>query len=403
VTTQHISSEPRPGKHVLALDGLRGIAIIFVMLFHYINSSNFAAGSQLTRRISSVAACMWTGVDLFFVLSGFLITGILLRAKDEPSYFTNFYMRRVLRIFPLYYGALVLIFLIVPHFVPVVTPAVKRVYDSQGWLWAYAEDVVIMVRNQDYFDVDWLWIGQFWSLAVEEHFYLVWPLLVFLCGRRALIATTLGLMLVTPLLRAAMLAHHIDPAAIYTSTLSRSDELACGGLVAILAEKRSYESMAKLARWGALASCSYLFSVILVRRKPLYWEHWTSLGLGFSALALGFAALIVFALAPRRNLLRRVLENRVLRGFGKYSYGAYVIHTPLQPVYLRLFPPERIGLAARGLGYTASRLVGLLGFAALGIAVTMVLAFVSFSVYEKPFLKLKRYFEYEEPVRAGTV
>ncbi|HLK39152.1 MAG TPA: hypothetical protein VKU41_20460 [Polyangiaceae bacterium] len=108
---------------------------------------------------------------------------------------------------------------------------------------------------------------------------------------------------------------------------------------------------------------------------------------------MGAAAVLVLAQTP--GLLRRALESRVLRGFGKYSYGAYVLHTPMEPVFLRLVPPEKIAGMARGLGHSGSRLVGLLGFGAIGIGGTMLLALASYYAYEKPFLGLKRYFEYD--------
>src|SRR5689334_3654448 len=182
---------PASGQHVPALDGLRGVAILSVMLFHYVTASGFGEDAWVTRKIIGACGCLWTGVDIFFVLSGFLITGILLRAKGSPGYFVNFYMRRLLRIFPLYYGALVVIFLIVPHLVHDVTPGVKRILDSQAWMWGYSQDFAISYHNADYFDVDWMWVGHFWSLGVEEHFYLVWPLLVFALAPRALTATCL--------------------------------------------------------------------------------------------------------------------------------------------------------------------------------------------------------------------
>jgi peptidoglycan/LPS O-acetylase OafA/YrhL len=392
---QRSSTAVQTSDHVPALDGLRGIAIILVILFHYVTASRFGGDAFVTRKILGVCVGMWSGVDLFFVLSGFLITGILLRAKDTPGYFRNFYMRRVLRIFPLYYGALVVILLVVPHFAAgAMTPAVQRIYDTQGWLWAYSEDIAISVYNDDFFDPDWLWVGHFWSLAVEEHFYLVWPLVVFACSRRGLIATSLSLIALTPVVRFAMLAMHMVPAAVYTLTLSRTDELAFGGLLAVLSQKWSYEQLAKLARWCLTGSVVYLVAVILIRRKPFYWDHWSALGLGFSALAAGAGALVVFAVAPTTNRFQLALQTPILRAFGKYSYGAYVIHTPMQPVYLRFFPPDSIARLAAGLGHSGSRLVGLLGFAAIGMALTMLLAVVSFHAYEKPFLKLKRYFEY---------
>jgi peptidoglycan/LPS O-acetylase OafA/YrhL len=386
------------GDHVLALDGLRGVAILAVMLFHQITATGgYGADAWITRKIIGLAVNLWTGVDLFFVLSGFLITGILRRAREQPSYFKNFYMRRALRIFPLYYAALVVIFVLLPRLPELQTPAVQRVFDAQGWLWGYSEDLAILVHNEDFFDPDPLWVGHFWSLAVEEHFYLVWPLVVYLCRRRTLIGVSLALIVATPLARGVMLALHGDMAMIYTQTFSRTDQLAMGGLVAILAEDWSAERLARHARVAIAAAVTTIVLAMAIQRGPLWWGHWTALVPGFSALGLGAAGLVVFATAPRANPLQRVLRAPVLRAFGKYSYGAYVFHVPMQPVYLRLFPPGKLGALAAGLGHAGSRLFGLLAFAALALALTMGLAAASFHLFERPFLRLKRFFEYGRP------
>ena len=391
-------SDRRPlarGEHVPALDGLRGVAILAVMLFHLITACGYGSDAWITRKIIGLAVSLWSGVDLFFTLSGFLITGILLRARDKRWYFTNFYVRRSLRIFPLYYGALIVIFLVLPHVVAIDGAGVRRVYHAQGWLWGYSEDVAIFLSNEDYFDPDWLWIGHFWSLAVEEHFYLVWPMVVYFCRRRTLVLVSLALVAATPLIRGFMLYRHLDMAMIYTQTFSRTDELAMGGLVAVMAERFSYQQLARYARWAVGVSIACVVLAMVIQGGPLWWGHWTALGPGFSALALGAAGLLVLAQSPGGNPLSRLLEGRVLRTFGKYSYGTYVLHVPLQPLYLRLFPPSAIGALAGGLGHSATRLVGLLGFAAIGIAVTMGLAVLSFHLYERPFLTLKRFFEYD--------
>jgi len=297
------------------------------------------------------------------------------------------------------------IFLVLPHLVAVDTPGIRRVYASQGWLWAYAEDLAIFVHNDDFFDPDWIWIGHFWSLAVEEHFYLIWPMVVFFCRRRTLVVVSLALIVATPLIRGLMLFRHLDMAMIYTQTFSRTDELAMGGLLAVMAGRFSYARLARYARWAVTGSVAYLVVAMAIQRGPLWWGHWTALGPGFSALGLGATGLLVFAQSPDGNPLSRLLEGRVLRTFGKYSYGAYTLHVPLQPLYQRIFPPADIGALASGLGLDGSRLVGLLGFAALGTAVTMALAVLCFHAYERPFLGLKRFFEYrqrEDVVDAGA-
>src|SRR5438874_11818359 len=128
----------REAKHIPSLDGLRGLAIILVLLFHFTpEGGGHTLIGVLTRWVSRLG---WCGVDLFFVLSGFLITGILFDAKGSPHYFRNFYMRRVLRIFPLYYGVLLVVFIIVPLF-KTMTADDWRLMNNQHWLWLYAANI----------------------------------------------------------------------------------------------------------------------------------------------------------------------------------------------------------------------------------------------------------------------
>jgi peptidoglycan/LPS O-acetylase OafA/YrhL len=167
-----------------------------------------------------------------------------------------------------------------------------------------------------------------------------------------------------------------------------------GALVALIAQERSLESLARPARFAALAAAGYFVAVAVVHRKPLWWGHWTALGPGFCFFAVASAGVIVLAQTPGDHVLRRVLEGWLLRGLGKYSYGAYVLHTPLEPLFLRLTPPAHLAELARGLGHSGSRVVGLLGFGTVGICGTVLLAIATYHAYEKPFLNLKRYFEY---------
>lgn len=384
---------------VPALDGLRGLAVLCVMLYHFGTASGFQADTFVAKKIVGLFCNLWSGVDIFFALSGFLITGILLREKQEPGYFTRFYMRRSLRIFPLYFAALIVIFIVLPtlHLQAFDNPGVQRVMNAQGWMWAYSQDLAITYHNDDFFDPDPLWIGHFWSLGVEEHFYLVWPLIVYLCSRRQLILTSVLLIVAAPAVRWTMMHYHMDPAAVYTFTLSRMDQFAIGGLLALFVREYEPAQLMRWARWAAAATILFLVVCVIEMRQPFYWSYPEALGFGFSFLALGSSALIVYAISPQHNAIKAGLELGWLRFVGKYSYGAYVLHTPLQYGFMQLFGPQRIEPLAEPLGHATAQLVSLLGFVVLAIALTMLLAVIVFRVLETPFNRLKRYFEYGKP------
>lgn len=387
---------------VAALDGLRGVAVLCVMLFHFGTASGFQADTFVAKKLVGIFCNLWSGVDIFFALSGFLITGILLREKDDPGYFTRFYMRRSLRIFPLYFAALAVIFIVLPalHLQALDNPGIHRVQDAQAWMWAYSQDFAISWFNHDFFDPDPLWVGHFWSLGVEEHFYLVWPLIVYLCSRRQLIWTSALLIVAAPAVRWTMMHYQMDPAAVYTFTLSRMDQFAIGGLLALFVREVEPAQLMRWARWAAAATVLYLLACVIEMRQPFYWTFPEALGFGFSFLALGSSALIVFAISPQHNAIKAGLEFGWLRFFGKYSYGAYVLHTPLQYGFMQLFGPQRIEPLAEPLGHATAQLVSLLGFIVLAITLTMLLAVVVFKVLETPFNRLKRHYEYGKPMKA---
>ncbi len=388
------------GSRCAALDGLRGVAVLAVMLFHLITVENgYGSDAWITRKIVGLADNLWAGVDIFFVLSGFLITGILLRTKQDEGYFRKFFFRRALRIVPAYYATLAVVFFVLPHFLAFDTPPLQRIQSAQAWVWGYAQDVSFLVANEDFWDTRLLWLGHFWSLAVEEHFYMFWPLVIFFCQRRTAIKVSIALIVITPLLRAWMLLEHFETVVPFTQTFSRTDELAMGALVALLAQDLSYERIAGFARWGMAASAAYLLTAVVIQHGPLWWEHWTILGPGLTAVGLGAVGLLVLALSPEGNPLSRMLETRVLQLLGKYSYGIYLVHVPMQPLYLWLFPPAGLGARATALGVNGATMVGVVGFVILGSACSTGLAVASFHLYEQPILRLKRFFGYEASER----
>jgi peptidoglycan/LPS O-acetylase OafA/YrhL len=213
-------------SHLPVLDGVRGLAILLVLTFHF--AVMYDCEEMLRHWWLRPLAGGWCGVDLFFVLSGCLITGILLDAKGGSHFFRNFYARRALRIFPLYYGFLVLIFLARPVFA-LSSDALADMDRARSWLGLYGQNVWLMFSGR------WLppLVNHLWSLAVEEQFYLAWPFLVWLCSRRRLAWVCGGVLAGCLALRVAMMLAGLDPMVAYVFTLTRLDGFAAGGLVAL--------------------------------------------------------------------------------------------------------------------------------------------------------------------------
>jgi peptidoglycan/LPS O-acetylase OafA/YrhL len=368
------AAAPRAGgKHIPVLDGIRGVAILMVMVFHLMPGIDHPG--RAWTAVGHAVGFGQTGVDLFFVLSGFLITGILLDAKNEPRFFRNFYARRILRIFPLYYGVLIVLFLVGAH----LSGEQPRLPAGSGqlWFWFYASNF--------HYPAGAVAIGHFWSLAIEEQFYLVWPTVVWLCTPRQLRWVCVAAMAEAFISRWYM-ARYVNPEHAFYFTFCRIDSLAAGALLANLI--REPWGMSLLRRWSLptmLAAAAVTGASWLAISKG---EHGWGLIVKHTLLSVFFGSVIAASVVESSGLLTGCLSARWLRLLGKYSYGLYVYHGIFAASFDRLYPTETLiaGLHSPQLGATAHMV--------LGMATTLGIAMLSWHLYEKQFLKLKRYFEY---------
>lgn len=382
------SSATRPGTHIVALDGIRGLAILLVLLYHFAGWSGRPSGDAAANLYLRLASLGWMGVDLFFVLSGFLITGILLDTRDSPRYYRSFYGRRTLRIAPIYYGLLALIFVLAPVLSWPLAAEGGRFGDRSWWLWCYATNLRQGLLGKWIFEGSWLDLNHLWSLAVEEHFYLVWPAIVRVCGPARLVWPCGGCIVAAPLIRTGMAVAGCDPIGTYVLTPCRMDALALGGLIALWSRGRTDGSRRRvLGRWMAAIGLGLAALVVLA---PGGGPTPYSLGMrtvGLSALAAAAGGLVLLSgSAAAGGLWHRLWTSAGLRVLGKYSYGIYLYHHPFAR---GLVPHLKRALAD---SHGVVRLPGLLLIAAIGIAASLSVAAVSYHLVEAPFLRLKRFF-----------
>jgi peptidoglycan/LPS O-acetylase OafA/YrhL len=359
-------------RHYLALDGLRGIAILAVFFYHFGGGQR---SSNLVIRIwSSLADTGWMGVDLFFVLSGFLITGILFDTAHKSHKVRNFYARRSLRIFPLYYGVLFAFLLLTP---------VLQLHWRAGHLlyFVYLSNMMPVFTPGLASPGHNMMVGHLWSLAVEEQFYLVWPFIVWwIKDRKKLLWVCLAIMVGALLLRVILVYRGVGFGYIYPILPTRIDTLVCGGAAALLARGPSPDRLP--VRATLLLSGIGALVVLLVMRSSNIGNQVLAT-VGYTIFAVFFAGLVLCA-QQDRGWIAPIGRLSFLRFFGRYSYGLYMYHGLLFVALVSLAHPIQRFFHSELLGGVV--LVG----SALGI--TIAVAMLSFHYFEAPILKLKKRF-----------
>lgn len=374
-------SPPAEPTHLPALDGFRGLAILAVMLSHFLN-----AGHAVTEETWWGRALLggFVGVDMFFVLSGFLITGILLDARVTTARgFGVFYTRRALRIFPLYYASLALVFLLSPA-------GPDSGADSPWWYWTFASNLGATWKGRWLVSPEGFDLGHFWSLAVEEQFYLVWPFLVAALGRRHLPKICLACLVIAPVTHFAFHFSGNAPAA-YLFTPVRLHTLAAGAWLALAFRdpvrwdfvRRHAKPVLLVTATISLAALIFPRHLSLVPFSPFLWG---------SALVLALASPAAGSTAPWQALL----STRPLLVLGKLSYGLYILHYLFDPWLKQVLHDRWI------LNLTGDRpLLALALFLIAAFALSLAAAALSWHLFEKPILSLKRYFRYPRNSASG--
>ena len=342
--------------YVPALDGLRGLAILLVLCHHL--------GKHLYPPLDGIFYLGWVGVDLFFVLSGYLITNILLNTKNNPRYYKNFIGRRTLRIFPLYYFALTIFFIFIAK-----GERFQYLLDNQAYFWSYTQNLLFAFDGWPRNKV----LNHLWSLAIEEQFYVLWPFVILFFSNKNILRIAIFGMLLSLLLR------NINPTIpyAYTFTFARWDTLMLGGIIAVGIRDFRYR-LEKYTLPVLLLSALGVMIILAITQSGTN-DHPLMARVGYSLIGLMFGALLIttFDTASIGNISRKIFEIKSLRLLGKYSYGIYVYHFILYNlIYKSLHEYLENHWYASG----------------TFLVITLLVSYLSYHLFEVKFLQLKKYF-----------
>lgn len=354
-------------KYQPRLDGFRGLCVAAVFLFH-----------------AQFLDFGWIGVQAFFVLSGFLITAVLLEGKQSAdtgwAYFRDFYARRALRIFPVYFVYIGVIAWGLPLAWPAMADAIRaHVPDHLFGLLTYTYNFSRLDGSpaSPFF-------GHLWSLSIEEQFYFAWPLCVLLLRREALVRLCVGLVVAGPVVRAISAFLSVDDArTIYFLTTSQVDAFAAGALLTLAPHSALARHITGVPlRWATLGVllATAIVAVLSVMSHvkltalgwPLYMPNFGASIWGYTVLNLWFMVLLAnIGAVP-------LVGNAAIRRLGRVSYGFYIFHFPMLWAFYTLSGAARGTFTALNIGVSIAAFIA-----------TWLAAEASFKFVERPFLRLK--------------
>jgi peptidoglycan/LPS O-acetylase OafA/YrhL len=348
------------------LDGLRAMAVLAVLWTHYLPEEYWLFGVY------------WggVGVRLFFVLSGFLITGILLKSRqhiiqgNQCSLFAirQFYIRRFLRIFPLYYVTLALAALI----------AIPQVRETIVWHISYLSNIYFALQGRFHGSV-----GHLWSLAVEEQFYLLWPWIIFFLPYRWLLPTIIVAIGIAPLFRFTSTIIGLNQVAIWVLTPSACDTLCLGALLAYLYSHEDDFVISKKKVFQFFFLTGLFITLILPILPWLGAQNLIVSSLTDTGRGMLFTCLVAAAANGFGSFVGKILEAKPIAYLGKISYGIYLIHAFIPDIICRTFDY-----------FNLSSYKSPLTIAFFSTVATILVATITWQVLERPINDLKRFFQY---------
>jgi peptidoglycan/LPS O-acetylase OafA/YrhL len=379
------TENPSKREHLVALDGIRGYGFLGIFFAHYLSAvidryRSHPWGTCLFY-IEQIA---WLAVPAFFVLSGYLVGNILFNTRNREGFFRVFYGRRVLRILPVYYIALIGVAAVnLAHGIHLDQVFWAHFLYIQNWLPGYISQDRGM-RTQ---------IIHLWTLAIEEQFYVTWPIVVWFVRDRSkllkIIAVLCGLCFIVRLISPWI---HLSPNQSYFATATRLDAILLGVGLALVADHRIFKRMQPLAQYAVvLGTALWLISFSTHPDNPdTYYRVCVEFPLAnFTVLAL------VAALIDERSVMARVCSARWVCWLGTMSYGLYVYHYIYHKWFANTFRPR----LARHMPDPYADLA----ITAIGLALTIVLGMVSYRFIEQPILNLKKYLKFGPAVAATPI
>ena len=363
-----LSTSTHKYENIPYLDGVRGLAILLVATGHiFYEYYIFHIG--------------WIGINLFFILSGYLITQRLFHFKEQSlkNYFRNFYVRRILRIFPLYYGVLIFFLILLPNLSDRFQSYYSELREIQACYWLYISNWQIIFHGlpaQPLF-------FHFWSLAVEEQFYFVWPILFIVFNNTRSKYFLIAILILISILTRIFTA---NPLNAYLNTLTAAEPLLLGSILSIMHKKGIIEKVNNWLTVGSIFSSLFLVFTI-IQNTDLHITNSLLMKYGYSAIDIIMAFILCSTLVS--NLwglkIRYLFSQRWIRWLGKYSYAIYVYHWIILQTLIFKFESVLVGV-------NVNHLVAYLTARATGIILILILSYCSYHFYEKYFIGLKKYF-----------